>query len=787
MRATRLFYSNFPALSNFVTNFETILVKAYLTRIRVKFLKDCLAEHVLPKSLLPHRLRRLSDIPFDDFSAIILKKHIKETKFNEFKLFKELQISRNKFFAHIPNDWHNILLDTIYSKLRRKISFINKKLNKKLSILMKESPWSKNSNEKVLINLSSTNIDNNTITALGYGMKFATTRRPTASSIANSIHVLEKKSSISSQQLDITKGIIYRCLLTQPIIESNIPRRFSVSINKLKTNESIHITKADKCNSFVILDKINYIEKMNELLSDQNTYKKLIKDPLPDIIKHFNSQLKILLKGNKDLIEHLTVKSPRLSYMYGLVKTHKEGYPMRPIISSVGSINYKLSKYLVSLLSPLLGKISGSHIKNNNDLIEKLNKTDIDCNSRLVSFDIVSLFTKVPIYDLLDFLNIELQNHTFQLDNCTIINLIKLCIVDCKFTFNNEFYLQCFGMAMGNPLSPLLSGLYMEFFERKFLPSLNIHWVRYVDDCLCVLPVSINIPDLLHALNEKVPSINFTVEEESDCFLPFLDVGIHRRDHCLIYNVHRKRTNNLAYIHNYSSHSSKVKESVFLSMYLRALRICSPEFFDNEINTIAQIGGKLGYSVCFLEKCFTKARKIFYENGYINNNNNIDFKNTLVLPYHNSFDNLPHILKYFKINVTFKFNNTFENYLIKNSPNNSSNIIYKIPCNDCNKYYIGQTSKPLDFRIKQHKYNVKNYYTSSALFLHSWHENHKINWTGSEIIIKSNNWFQRNFIESAIINFTKNNINISKGLFYFDPISEKLAKNDLKNILDKLI
>ena len=54
-------------------------------------------------------------------------------------------------------------------------------------------------------------------------------------------------------------------------------------------------------------------------------------------------------------------------------KTHKENFPIRPIIIMVGSATYNLSKYLIKILSPLVGAISNSHIKNNLGLIAKLN------------------------------------------------------------------------------------------------------------------------------------------------------------------------------------------------------------------------------------------------------------------------------------------------------------------------------------------------------------------------------------------------------------------------------
>ncbi|XP_064100706.1 trypsin-1-like [Macrobrachium nipponense] len=61
-------------------------------------------------------------------------------------------------------------------------------------------------------------------------------------------------------------------------------------------------------------------------------------------------------------------------------------------------------------------------------------------------------------------------------------------------------------MAMGNPLSSLLSNLYMEFFEKRCLPNITyipVKWYRYVDDILAVLPVGIDVNDLLSKLNNQ--------------------------------------------------------------------------------------------------------------------------------------------------------------------------------------------------------------------------------------------------------------------------------------------
>lgn len=66
---------------------------------------------------------------------------------------------------------------------------------------------------------------------------------------------------------------------------------------------------------------------------------------------------------------------------------------------------------------------------------------------------------------------------------------------------------------MGNPLSPPLSNLDMEFFEKRYLANIiytPLKWYRHVDDILAVLPTGIGVNDLLSSLNNQVPSIKFT-------------------------------------------------------------------------------------------------------------------------------------------------------------------------------------------------------------------------------------------------------------------------------------
>ena len=323
-------------------------------------------------------------------------------------------------------------------------------------------------------------------------------------------------------------------------------------------------------------------------------------------------------------------------------------------------------------------------------------------------------------------------------------------------------------MAMGNPLSPVLSNLYMEFFETKFLPNILPHgvlWFRYVDDIFCIWPLAENVNSFLVTLNNLVPSIKFTIEEEVDLCLPFLDVSIFRTDTGFKFNVYRKPTNICSYIHYYSNHSEQVKKATFSSMFLRALRICSPEYVDKEFENIFNISEKLKYPRYFIECSLRKAQRTFYSDVPRE-----PFKcdNLLVLPYNDLFKNVPRFCKNFNINVVFRFSNTLKSIMIKNSPEVTSGCIYEVPCKNCNCKYLGQSSKGLATRLSQHKYSVRTGQMSNALFLHMNDFDHGIDWKKAKVILYCNNITRRNIIESAMIKYNQNLVNISPGIYRLD-------------------
>ena len=250
--------------------------------------------------------------------------------------------------------------------------------------------------------MSSRILTEDEIDVLGLGFSFAITPRKNCGiDILSSCHdfINDLPSADRSPSLI---GVLYEGFMKSVRSENNIPSRFVKALSSLKRDSSIIVTKADKGGKIVIMDRVDYNTKMENLLNDPNTYLQLRSNPLSRIQSTFNSRLKEITKDVIFDCKRFIRRLPSLPYMYGLPKIHKPNVPLRPIISNRGAPSYHLAKWLASILTPFLGSFSESHVINNLDFIRKLNNLT-NCDGKMISYDVVSLFTNVDLNCTLDF------------------------------------------------------------------------------------------------------------------------------------------------------------------------------------------------------------------------------------------------------------------------------------------------------------------------------------------------------------------------------------------------
>ena len=328
---------------------------------------------------------------------------------------------------------------------------------------------------------------------------------------------------------------------------------------------------------------------------------------------------------------------------------------------------------------------------------------------------------------------------------------------------------------MGSPLSPILSNLYMELIEYYFIlphPLLtNCTWLRYVDDIFAAIPNASDPKTILNHINNIHQNITFTLETPlpTKNSLPFLDTLIMWDSSTKpLYTIFRKPTASPNYIHWYSAHTINTKIATLSSLYLRALKICSPALLKTETDFLRNTFNKLQYPTHIINTSFKKARTKFYS---IKTKEPTLDKSFLPIPH----INLHHIKNIIPKNITLIPSN---NIILKKvfKPPKASNpnppCIYSIPCQTCELNYIGETTEH-NRRIYQHRYDLNTDNQNSALTMHRHNNNHNINLKDNYIIKHINNYNKRKMSEAYCI---KNlpNYNLRPGDFKIDQLQNAI-------------
>ena len=165
--------------------------------------------------------------------------------------------------------------------------------------------------------------------------------------------------------------------------------------------------------------------------------------------------------------------------IYGLPKIHKTGTPLRPIVSSRGSVTCGVAKVIAKVLKPLVGK-SPHYIQSTSDSVSKVRKVTLLPGECLSPYNVTALFTSVPIHPALNIIRDLLETDETLSNRCvlpaqSIIELLGFCLHNTYFSFQKKFYEQVEGTAMGSLVSPIVANLYMEHFEGEALRSPLTH------------------------------------------------------------------------------------------------------------------------------------------------------------------------------------------------------------------------------------------------------------------------------------------------------------------------
>ncbi|XP_021965743.1 uncharacterized protein LOC110860936 [Folsomia candida] len=338
----------------------------------------------------------------------------------------------------------------------------------------------------------------------------------------------------------------------------------------LKQDKYITIVPADKGNMTVILSTTKYDEKVQELLNDPN-YTIIPTDPTKLVEQEIHTLI------------------PKF---YGLPKIHKDGVPFRPIVDFRNSPSYNLAHFLNKILKCVTSKFPTS-LKNSYEFADKIKNFIVPPNHELVSFDVTSLFTRVPIQQTLNYIKKRLDSCNdwkvvTKLTSEEVMKLIRITVNSNYFTRKGNIYRQKDGTPMGSPISPVFAEFCLQELEEQLIlnnPDIPFYQ-RFVDDSNGCIKAG-KKDSILQSLNSFHPSIQFTCETEESRKLPFLDVLISRDEDGTIHRqVYRKPTHTGRYLNYNSFHHPSQKLAVIDALSYRAFKICDDEYLENELNLI---------------------------------------------------------------------------------------------------------------------------------------------------------------------------------------------------------
>jgi len=229
------------------------------------------------------------------------------------------------------------------------------------------------------------------------------------------------------------------------------------------------------------------------------------------------------------------------------------------------------------------GRKSAHHAPNSIEFADEVKTMIVQEDEVMVSFDVVSLFTKIPVELALEVTQrrlmdlTEFENYT----NWSIENVcqgLKICLESTLLHFRGKNYKQGFGTAMGSRVLTVVANIVMEDIEsraRKTSFCSPRLWKRYVVDTFVLIEQK-HLTNFADHINKVESSIKLTMETETNGSIPFLDVLVKKGTMGQIStSVFRKATHTGRYLNYRSEHPLQHKRSVVNTLLHRADTICN--------------------------------------------------------------------------------------------------------------------------------------------------------------------------------------------------------------------
>lgn len=382
------------------------------------------------------------------------------------------------------------------------------------------------------------------------------------------------------------------------------------------------VTNTDKNLGIAVSERTWIEEKCLELLSDRENYTPIHRIMMQQYCDKQCTDMEFIaaiaddfLPGNqigKFLRSKITPKGSEhaVPVFYGIPKIHKLPVKMRPIVPCHSAIQNPAGKYVAKKLKPIV-ESAPTVLHSSKDLAIKLSKVKLDPSRQyfIVTGDVVAFYPNIPMQKCMD-----IATHVFeefywggkatgeqQLRETEIfIRCLLVATKNLILRYQDTYYLQAKGLAMGVSHAPTLSQAFGAWFER--LAGLPGHplipfYGRFIDDCLAIVYADSEAS----AINIASTTVQFDgckIEwNASPSFQHFLDMTIYRDENGRLQHMpYRKLGSHMERIPWISAHPLTVRRGAFIGEMSRLAMLSSlyTHYFD-AIKGLVAIYVKRGY------------------------------------------------------------------------------------------------------------------------------------------------------------------------------------------------
>ena len=523
----------------------------------------------------------------------------------------------------------------------------------------------------------------------------------------------------------------------QSNVKNNLTMQEQEALNILRTNSEIIIKEADKGGATIIMNKEDYKELVETILNDEVYYTKLNTSPEKELnLKYKKFLQKFKSQMTEKEFDYLLNFEVKTSNFYGLPKVHKSkqinekcksansGYveitdkisdlKLRPIVAGPSCHTHRLSNLIDILLRPYMEHVT-SYLRDTTDFLNNLPDT-IPKDTILTSFDIEALYSNIPHKLGLEAIKYWIEKYPNTLNSRFskefILDGIKFILENNIFCFNDTFYRQEKGTAMGTKFAPVYATLTIGYLEEKlytiietnydtkFQRYLKKYWKRFLDDCF--VPWTKSEEELIKfhsVLNNLHNDIRFTLEYDQN-EQPFLDVMVRNKGGKIETDIFYKETDSKQYLLFSSCHPRHTKINIPYNLARRLKTIISEEnVLINRMTELKSFLLKQNYPESLIDGGIAKAMNLD-KNTLRTIKNKTDDK---VIPYvstHNPKN--PEIYKVIQFNLPIlkedpRMNDILSNFKIiksKRQPNNLKRLLTKAKFSNCDHHEVKRCHRP---------------------------------------------------------------------------------------------